>query len=173
MYYVRPTDGETVFCPAQPCLTINQLSHPSSLYLTYNNTLLKFLPGKRPLEIHNVENLTLQGLNGALLQLDPPCHCQRQQCIQLPFHYLQEIVLSGVCCSVIRLTSTTVRDLSVPNLLSGVMVENCVKSVINHLYNARDGIVSLLVLNSRQLSEVHNTSVGVSFMNTSESAEQQ
>ena len=63
--------------------------------------------------------------------------------------------------------------MSVPNLLSGVMVENCVKSVINHLYNARDGIVSLLVLNSRQLSEVHNTSVGVSFMNTSESAEQQ
>ena len=129
---------------------------------------------ERPLEINNVENLTLQGLNGALLQLDTLCHCQRQQCIQLPFHYLEEIVLSDVCCSIVRLTNvSTVRDLFIKvssNLLSGVIVENCVKIVINHLYYARDGIVGL---HSKQIRaenlEVHNTSVGVSFMNTSES----
>ena len=67
-YLVRPTDGEDVSCPGQPCLTINQYSHPSSDYLKLNNTVFTFLPGnhtlERSLQISDIVNITFRGLEG-------------------------------------------------------------------------------------------------------------
>ena len=61
-YYVKPTEPTTTSCPGHPCLTLNQYTNNSSYYIRFN-TVFMFLPGKhimeRPLEIRDVENVTL------------------------------------------------------------------------------------------------------------------
>ena len=65
-YYVRPTEPTNTSCPGQPCLTLNQYIENSSSYIL-SNVMFKFLPGKhvikRPLEIRNIQNVTLKGIS--------------------------------------------------------------------------------------------------------------
>ena len=67
-YYVRPTEPTNTSCPGQPCLTLNQYINNSSHYIQ-SNVVVTFLPGKhvleRPLEIRNVDNVTLRVISDA------------------------------------------------------------------------------------------------------------
>ena len=66
LYYVRPTQPNTMSCPDQPCLTLDRYVKHSDIYFK-SNTRFKFLPGthhlSRPVTIGNVENITMESLD--------------------------------------------------------------------------------------------------------------
>ena len=61
-YYVRPTSAVT--CPAEPCLTLDQIRADPDTYIT-SNTLFKLLPGQHEISgdftLANVECITIEG----------------------------------------------------------------------------------------------------------------
>ena len=93
-YFIRPTAlGNSTSCPGQPCLTLNQYMKNTSYYVQ-SNTVLNFLPGEhvleRPLQIRNVENVTLQSSTaerGMYSQLLVQFYCENaslNHCIYTP-----------------------------------------------------------------------------------------
>ena len=134
-YYVKPIATHNISCPlSQPCLNINQYTDPSNNYLELNNTVFTFLPGKhvmeRPMEFSNVENITLQGMEGDYPQLLPMYICSSGQ-IFLPY---DDMILSlplQYYCSTIQLKK--VSNVTISRLIigaavniSGIIIENSV-----------------------------------------------
>ena len=77
-YYVRPTEPTNTFCPAQPCLTLNQYVNDSNHYFQ-SNTVFKFLPGThhmdRPVIIGTVHNISLENFSNKHPHLVAQCSC--------------------------------------------------------------------------------------------------
>ena len=125
-YYVKPTVPLNTSCPGQPCLTLSQYTNDSSYYIR-SNTVFTFLPGEhvieRPLEVQNVNNVTLRPSSeesGVYLKLATQFSCEE---------YYISLGSLKVCCSAIRLIN--VRDAEISLAIttvntSGVIVEQSV-----------------------------------------------
>ena len=61
-YYVRPTS--VIACPAEPCLTLDQIRADPDTYIT-SNTVFKLLPGRHEISgdftLANIECITIEG----------------------------------------------------------------------------------------------------------------
>ena len=124
-YYIRPTALTTnTSCPGQPCLTLNHYMNNTSHYIQ-SNTVLNFLPGKhvlkRPLQINNVQNVTLKSStagSGMHSQLLVKFSCENES--------LNHCIYTQSAIEMINVTNVVINDISLemwtPNV-SGVIVE--------------------------------------------------
>ena len=120
-YFIRPTTLTTnTSCPGQPCLTVNQYMNNTDYYNMQPNTVLTFLPGnhvlKRPIQIQNVENVTLKStIPGMYPQLLVQYSCENELCSS-----------TQSAIKLVNVTNAAVKDISLkvltPNI-SGVIVE--------------------------------------------------
>ena len=113
-YYVTPTEPTNTSCHAQPCFTLNHYTNHSDRYFK-SNTVFKFLPGmhlmNRPLEIRDVENISLEAINDKsdkYPQLVAQFTCQYEAdstCIHI--HIYKSFHMQHAYCSALRMINVT------------------------------------------------------------------
>ena len=119
-YFIRPTTLTTnTSCPSQPCLTVHQYMNNTG-YNIQSNTVLIFLPGNhvltRPVQIQNVENVTLKStIPDMYPELRVQYSCENELCRS-----------TQSAIKLVNVTNVTVKEISLkvltPNVY-GVIVE--------------------------------------------------
>ena len=151
-YYIRPT-ALTTSCPGQPCLTLNHFMNNTGYYIQ-SNTVLHFLPGKhilkRPLEIRNVNNVTLKSSTdgvGVYSQLHVNFPCENGHC------YIQSAI------NLINVTNVVISDISLEiwtGNVSGVTVKQSTNIHLRlDIYNVQQTISYAIGVTANEASHLY------------------
>ena len=185
-YYVTPTEPANTSCPAQPCLTLNQYTNHSDRYFK-SNTVFKFLPGThfmdRPLEIKNVQNISLEAVVSSDGNDDIvyPLLVARFNCQSQTNNDCFNFGQLRVCCSVLQLINVTqaaIDSVTVKTLyVTAVTLIGCselhIQSITayNENYSYNDTIFGIFAYQSNDIEmdsiQASNYSHGLILYNTS------
>ena len=177
-YYIRPTAPTTnTSCPGQPCLTLTHYINNTSHYIQ-SNTVLNLLPGKhvlkRPLQINNVQNVTLKSStagSGMHSQLLVKFSCENES--------LTHCISTQSAIEMINVTNVIINDITfemwTPNV-SGVIVEQSTNVHLQldiHSVQGNDSLAagvtvnetSYLYIDGLQVDNLYN---GIRIENTNE-----
>ena len=164
-YHIRPTALTTnTSCPGQPCLTLNHYINNTSHYIQ-SNTVLNFLPGKhvlkRPLQINNVQNVTLKSSttgSGMHSQLLVRFSCENES--------ITHCISTQSAIEMINVTNVIINDITfemwTPNV-SGVIVEQSTDVHLQldiHSVQGNDSLAAGVTVNETSYLYIDGLQVG-------------